>query len=447
MSMDNNTLNNIVYPSDSFSDRQNVTLAIVPKISGLLSLIGSLCIITSILSPKRNQNVERRINRNPDRNRTVKRVRRVRTRRRKRRARGQRSNVQKRLFLGLSFCDIIQSSCYIASTWPIPKHIIYDNIKFNIGNQTSCNIQGFLILYGAMSVPLYNAFLCVYYYICVKVKNLSQKRIAKRIEPFFHITALALPLNFCIYGLLNNMFNATSAACFLVPYPRRCVDEEFDIDCVRGEDSLKLRRVCIGVILLCFIIMIVSLTLLYKLVRKQEIRMDRYSFSKSQSIENGWDTHEVSDEDAMDGDSNLEREDKQGNRRRKYSSYISSSMSSATSSIMSHFSRQSTSPTRTRSGDRVLKQSMCYVIPFIIVWCPTIIQLTLLPRVKDPRVAYFCQISLTLCAPLQVSRKQDSSTLLNPFFHDFTIIYCVHDYFLNRINYFCSLCTRVFSTR
>jgi hypothetical protein len=70
----------------SFSYAQEVTLAVVPKVTGVVSSMGSAWIIIEVL-----------------------------TNRHKRRT------VYNRLLLAMSIFDFLVSTTYIASTWPIPK--------------------------------------------------------------------------------------------------------------------------------------------------------------------------------------------------------------------------------------------------------------------------------------------------------------------------------------
>lgn len=71
----------------SFSYAQEVTLAVVPKITGLVSLCGAFWIIIEVLTNKQ-----------------------------------KRRTVYNRLLLALSTVDAIVGVSYIGSTWPIPKN-------------------------------------------------------------------------------------------------------------------------------------------------------------------------------------------------------------------------------------------------------------------------------------------------------------------------------------
>lgn len=320
-------VNRIPYPNDSYSNIQNAVLAIVPKISGFLSFVSSCAIILDNLPTRSKQ---------------------------------KRINTQRRLLLGLSYFDMIQSACHICSTWPVPKFAseTYLFVKYNIGNQTSCTIQGFCLLFSGLTVPLYNAFLCLYYLICVKYPRMPPTRMSYCIEPFFHISAITYPICLAIYGLLNEMYNATGTTCFVVSYPKRCKIESYGVDCIRGRDADNLRKYITLTIGVCFIMITLSLSSLYYMVKKQEKRMSTYA------------THQYSRRDSV-----------------------------VVISSRSHGSDPSNQPMR--QTKRVFRQALFYVIPFLIVWVPTLLQIIAANLTENPKVAYIMILLCSICAPLQ----------------------------------------------
>ena len=52
--------------------------------------------------------------------------------------------------------DFIVSIAYFLSTWPI--HVDETNVVWNIGNQATCNFQGFIVQFGSAAF-LYVSFL------------------------------------------------------------------------------------------------------------------------------------------------------------------------------------------------------------------------------------------------------------------------------------------------
>jgi len=90
---------------------QRVALAISPKITSVLSATASVWIISEVLSNPR-----------------------------------KRDKVYHRIMLASACIDVFASLGCFASTWPIPKDV--EGAVWNIGNDFTCNFQGFLIQLG-----------------------------------------------------------------------------------------------------------------------------------------------------------------------------------------------------------------------------------------------------------------------------------------------------------
>jgi hypothetical protein len=95
----------------SFTPAQQIALAVTPKVSGFLSLLGSSWIVVEVLTQPT-----------------------------------KRQNVYNRLLCAMSFFDVINSSWWIASTWPIPAGT--DGVVWAVGNEKTCIVQGFFIQAG-----------------------------------------------------------------------------------------------------------------------------------------------------------------------------------------------------------------------------------------------------------------------------------------------------------
>jgi len=103
---------------NSLNSAQLKTLAIAPKVSSMLSIVGSSYVIYRILTTDRSPNL-----------------------------RGRNSRSYSNLLLCLCIADFITSLAYFLSTWPIPKNNLYsDYIWGEAGNQITCSIQGELMV-------------------------------------------------------------------------------------------------------------------------------------------------------------------------------------------------------------------------------------------------------------------------------------------------------------
>ena len=135
-----------------------VVISVIPHFTGTLSLIGSSAIIYMILSDR-----EKKL------------------------------NIPKhRLMLAISVYDVFQSFALAMSTLPYPKESIDDYPYGAIGNMTTCQIQYFFVTLG-LAVPIYNAFLCLFYYLIIN-HRWRPEHFATKIEPFMHIAACLLQL-------------------------------------------------------------------------------------------------------------------------------------------------------------------------------------------------------------------------------------------------------------
>ena len=148
--------------------------AILPKITGALSTVGSGYIIQDVLKDPR-----------------------------------KRRRTYHRLMLGLSISDFI-SSFFVnfLSTWPMPKGYL----KYAIGNVATCDMVGFLqVLTGFFTTPLYNCSLATYFLVQLKY-NWRDGRITK-MEKWLHIIPWSVGLIPAIVGLAMKAFGPITFIC------------------------------------------------------------------------------------------------------------------------------------------------------------------------------------------------------------------------------------------
>lgn len=89
-------------------------LYITPKISGALSIVGSLLIVAHVTRSRRNKY-----------------------------GRDQRSATHARLLLGLSMCDLCSSTAFFVWSWAVPPNTGYG--KWQYGTRGTCQAQGFFL--------------------------------------------------------------------------------------------------------------------------------------------------------------------------------------------------------------------------------------------------------------------------------------------------------------
>ena len=138
----------------------------IPRISGTISIIGSLAIICSLW-------------RKDDRLAL--------------------SNF--RFLFAMSVVDILSSLSLAVSSAALPRGDFYGAI----GNKVTCATQGFLLQFGT-AVPYYNASLCLFAYYSIRF-NYTPQKFARTIEPYCHAFSLLFPLLTAIAILSLGLFN------------------------------------------------------------------------------------------------------------------------------------------------------------------------------------------------------------------------------------------------
>jgi len=184
-----------------FDDAQLKTLAIVPKVSSVLSILGSSYIIWQVLS---NEN--------------------------------RRGRLHHRLLLGMSISDIIQSLAYFVSTWPMPAAV--SPFPYSVGTVETCTAQGFFIQMG--HAPLvYGAFLSICYYSSIK-NNFSENLRLKKLEPFMHAFSVLWPSLGGFIAAADGAINiAGPVGCWINSVPPGCVGDQ----CIKGANSRIYRYI------------------------------------------------------------------------------------------------------------------------------------------------------------------------------------------------------------
>lgn len=156
-----------------------VAIAIVPKIPGVLSMVGSLWIAWKVLADHQ-----------------------------------KRRKTYHRLVLLMSLCDFVSSFSYFLSTWPIRQGVNEgwkSPYHFQaVGNAATCAAQGFGIQFG-VTTAFFNIMLALHYLRVIKY-NYTEADIQQK-EPYMWGVALALGLGLSVPGLFLQMYNNSNLDC------------------------------------------------------------------------------------------------------------------------------------------------------------------------------------------------------------------------------------------
>jgi len=91
-----------------------------------------------------------------------------------------------RIMLGVASSDVLQSLWLGLSSIPVPKET---GLMYAIGNQNTCNIQGFVGLLGSISVTFYFCGLSGFYLLVIKF-GISDEHVKKYYEPIVHFVSI-----------------------------------------------------------------------------------------------------------------------------------------------------------------------------------------------------------------------------------------------------------------
>jgi len=189
------------------------------------------------------------------------------------------TSTYRRLVFGMSCFDVLHSISYVASGLPAPQGTNDTWARNTIGNTATCNIQGLVTYTGMMGSVFYDCMLSIYF-VLVVVYSKREDFIQKRIEPFFHATAILIPVGAGIFLLVTKRFNWAGSICWINNLPPDC-DMNEDIDCTRGANAKRYRWIFAGYpVLLVLLIVIGCMLRLSWSIRKQLTKMKKYGASQ-----------------------------------------------------------------------------------------------------------------------------------------------------------------------
>lgn len=158
----------------------------------------------------------------------------------------------------------------------MPKEEIfgYSWAGTRLGNEYTCNAQGFFVSFGMAGMFNYNAMLCVYY-ACAVAFTMRERDIKKYVEPVIHGIPVIGGIVNGFLPMLNEMYNPGKYAwCGPIPYPDACTDKNLEVECIRG--SAKANKdhndFTSYLIMLFFFIIVLSLVMVvWKVIATQRL--------------------------------------------------------------------------------------------------------------------------------------------------------------------------------
>lgn len=189
----------------AWSEGQQLALALVPKFSSVLSLFGSIWISIEVLFDKTPGMPKRK-------------------------------HPYHRLLLAMSIYDILESVWNFLSTWPIPKGT--EGVWRPMGTTKTCTAQGFFLTL-SVAVPIYNAFLALYYLLVINY-NMKDEKLKQFVEPVMHGVAFFWTFGTALTSAWMGLINNANLWCWIAPYPAGCLDSRrygSEGNCERGDNA------------------------------------------------------------------------------------------------------------------------------------------------------------------------------------------------------------------
>ncbi|CAB9527021.1 expressed unknown protein [Seminavis robusta] len=215
---------------------QDKALALLPKFSGFLSLCGSLYIVQHVL-----------------------------------RSRERRGFVYHQILMAMSCSDVLGSSMYVLSTWPIPR----GDAVFAVGNQATCNAQGTLDQFASLTTPLFTGSLSIYYLLVIRYGWREEQ--VQRHRHWFFVIPFAMGVTTALAGLGLELYNSADWVCWIAAYPPGCNKEDSDVECTRGIHADLYRMVFSYVIVwIVFGVLAISMAMIYQRVWQTERKTIRF---------------------------------------------------------------------------------------------------------------------------------------------------------------------------
>ena len=180
----------------------------------------------------------------------------------------RRKKVYHRIIVALSMNSILLSGAIFCNSWPTPKSY---SIYGAVGSQRTCNAQGAVSLFTAISISSYYLLLAVFAYHSVR-NNFDETWFLK-FELRIHISIYIIPTIFTVIAVANEFINPAFNQCFFNSYPPGCyLDDKFG-KCIRGERGYGLFvGICTVVSCATILTVIILFIALFLGVRRKEKR-------------------------------------------------------------------------------------------------------------------------------------------------------------------------------
>ena len=225
-----------------FTVTQQKVLAILPKITTVPSLLGSIFIIQHVF-----------------RKRTWK--------------------IYHRILLVMTVMDFLYALKCFMSTWAIPRELA---IWGAVGSTQTCDAWGFIGHGSSLSSAMYNGSLAIYFALTVAFGWREVHLRSWRIEIFLHAIPLVVGWSTAIASLLLELNNSIGWTCWIATHPPGCgLPASWSPPCERGSvHDVDVYRWALfhAELWFAFVLCVIAMVLMVVKVRSRELAMGRYIF-------------------------------------------------------------------------------------------------------------------------------------------------------------------------
>ena len=197
-----------------------------------------------------------------------------------------------RIMAFMSFFDIVSSIFIALGTIMVPSDNIFKFAGPMLGNDTTCKIQGWFILFAFAGGTSLNVSLS-WYFVCKFAFKMSVHHIAKYIEPIMYTYTVALvffvPSLYLAMDLIHS--NAYDCFCSFVPYPESCDEEQwYDWGKCTWEDGdvekyFKYANVAYFVIVSHFVLIVFGMSIILWTLHKKKQEICDLMDAENETIE------------------------------------------------------------------------------------------------------------------------------------------------------------------
>jgi len=219
---------------------------------------------------------------------------------------------------GLCSSEIFLSLSLALSTLPVPKGTM--GVVFAIGNQITCNFQGFVHIFGCVSFNFYLCGLTGYFLLAIRLEA-SDEIITKYYEPLVHVISVGYALFGAIFVLIRGGYFTSDGICWIAPKPIHCNFLD-DVECTSGSDFYTLMWTFLaGPIILSFCIITTNMLIIFWTLMSQNVSTSMVSSGAplnppvsprtTYGVQNSSSQlqREESDEDVEESDEDVEESD------------------------------------------------------------------------------------------------------------------------------------------